>query len=38
MVVSICVTVWEAVLVAADPSARTLGDRIARTRVVKRDS
>jgi hypothetical protein len=37
MIVAICLTLWEAILVAGDPAARTLGDRVARTRVVRRE-
>jgi len=32
------VTLWEVVLVAANPAARTLGDRVARTHVVRREA
>lgn len=35
MIAAVCVTLWEAILVAGDPAARTLGDRLARTRVVR---
>jgi len=38
MIAVICLTLWEAILVAADPAARTLGDRLARTRVVRRET
>jgi hypothetical protein len=38
MIVAILLTLWEAILVAGDPVARTLGDRVARTRVVRRET
>lgn len=38
MIAAICVTLWEVVLVAANPAARTLGDRVARTHVVRREA
>jgi len=37
MIAAICITLSETILVAADPTARTIGDRLARTRVVRRD-
>jgi hypothetical protein len=38
MIVAICITLWEAILVAGDPAARTLADRLAGTRVVRRET